>query len=245
MKKATLICCFCLFAVGFSAFAQDESSNPHHVIVKWAPSGIYFGKISVGGEYNLTRKSALTLNFGIPFNKTLSHEIDDEKESLTHKTSSIMGGYRLYMGKGEGRGFYFEPYIKYLNYNASSVVDAELEGTSRDFAVNGKYTGVGAGIQLGAQFLIAKKFAIDFYFLGPEANSANTRIVMMELGNGAPWDSGEAADAEDEIQDVINDIPIIKNKAKVAVNPNQRTVIASYKGFLPGYRFGLSFGWKF
>jgi hypothetical protein len=245
MKKKTLASSlFVLFNCAFIS-AQDESSHTHAIAIKWAPSAIYFGKISLGGEYSLDAKSAVTLNIGIPFDKTWRHEINGEDESLTHKTFSLMGGYRLYLGKGDGHGLYFEPYLKYLKYEASSIVDAELQGINRNFSVQGKYKGVGVGAQLGAQFLIAEKFVIDFYFLGPEANISKTNIFMQELGNGASWDEQEANEAEDEIQEILDDIPIIKNKAEVSVNANQRNMTASYKGFLPGYRIGLSLGWRF
>jgi hypothetical protein len=245
MKKKILTSLFFTLSCCTFISAQDQTSHTHAIAVKWAPAAIYFGKISLGSEYSLDTKSSVTLNVGIPFDKTWRHEINGEDESLTHHTLSLMGGYRRYLGRGDGHGLYIEPYLKYLKYEASSIVDAELQGTTRNFSVEGNYNGVGIGAQLGAQFLIADKFVIDFYFLGPEANISKTKVFMQELGNGLPWDPLEANEAEDEIRDVLDDIPIVKNKAEVSVNASQRNMTASYKGFLPGYRIGVSVGWRF
>lgn len=236
-----------LILTGLSVNAQEHETGPegHPVAIKWAPSSLAFGKLTFGGEYSLSQKKAVTLVVGIPMKTTWKQEIDGEKESLTHKAFSIMGGYRMYLGRGDGNGAYFEPYVKYLKYDASSVIDIELDGTDRDFAITGEYSGIGVGAQLGVQFLIAKKFVIDFYFLGPEANSAKSSLRLQELGNGAAWDNADAEDAEQEIRDIVEDIPILKNKVDIDVNAAQKNVSAVYKGFLPGMRFGLSFGWRF
>jgi hypothetical protein len=231
----------------FSATAQENETGleGHPVAVKWAPSGLAFGKLTLGGEYSLSQKKAVTLVVGIPVKSTWRQEIDGEKESLTHKTFSIMGGYRMYLGKGDGNGAYFEPYVKYLKYDAASVVNIEIDGSDRDFAITGEYSGIGVGAQLGAQFLIAKKIVIDFYFLGPEANSSKSSLLLQESGNGAAWDADDAQDAEQEIRDIVEDIPILKNKVEIGVNATEKNVSAAYKGFMPGIRFGLSFGWRF
>lgn len=243
--KSTILTTLFIVLLSFSSRSQTETETDRAIGIKWAPAGIAFGKITLGGEYNLTSKSAATLTIGIPFNKTLTRDFDGDEESLVQKTFSIMGGYRLYLGDGDGAGLYFEPYLKYLKHEASATVDAEIDGTTRDFLLTTDYNGFGVGAQLGSQFLIGKKFIIDLYFLGPEANISKANVLMQELGNNLPWSPLAANDAENEIRDIIEDIPIIKNKAEVNVNAAAKNVTAKYNGFLPGFRFGVSFGFRF
>jgi hypothetical protein len=239
---------FTLFILsGLFASAQEYATGleGHPVAIKWSPASLAFGKIGLSGEWSISQKRAATLSIGIPVKTTWNQKIDGENESFTHKTFSVMGGYRMYLGNGDGNGAYFEPYVKYVKYDASSIVDIDLDGTTRDFSVTGKYSGIGLGGQLGAQFLIAHAFVVDFYFLGPEANISKSDLLLQELGNGPAWDIGDEQDAEQEIEDIVDDIPILKNKVKIDVNGQQKNVRASYKGFLPGIRFGLSIGWRF
>jgi len=245
MKTKSITCLLLAIAISFSSIAQDDEVSTYDIGVKWAPAGLYFGKITLGGEYNMNLKKSITLTLGIPYNQATSYKLDNKKETITQKTFSAMAGYRLYLGEGNMHGAYFEPYVKYLKHNASFTTDADIDGTTRDFAVTSDYSAIGVGAQLGAQFLIGNHFTIDFYFLGPEANSAKHEVLMQELGSGAPWDAQESADAQQKINDTFKDVPIIGKKLEVTVNANQRFVSSEYKGFLPGFRFGLSFGYRF
>jgi hypothetical protein len=68
---------------------------------------------------------------------------------------------------------------------------------------------------------------------------------MRDINSAGSWDVQEAADAENEINESIGDLPVIGNKIKVAVDAANKTVSSEYKGFLPGIRFGLSVGVRF
>jgi hypothetical protein len=213
--------------------------------IKWNPSSLYFGKIGLMGEYNFKRKRSLTFNIGIPMSKKTSVKIDDKDREVEMKTFSIMGGYRMYLGRKTMTGLYFEPYLKYVKSDASTILDSDLDGKPTNFATTSAYTGFGVGAQLGVQFMIAKRVVIDFFFLGPEANSSKHKVVMHDITSTDAWDAQEAADAQKEINDSIGDIPVIGDKLKVVVDPNAKTVSSDYSGFLPGLRFGLSVGVRF
>jgi hypothetical protein len=59
-------------------------------------------------------------------------------------------------------------------------------------------------------------------------------------------DPADAAEAEDDIKDALDNIPIIGEKIEVKTDQNSKTVFISYKGFLPGVRqaFQLAFGFR-
>lgn len=231
-----------------NAQAGDAANVEHYqpsTSIKWNPSSLYFGKIGLMGEYNFKKKKSVTLNVGIPMSKTTTVKIDDKDRSVEMKTFSIMGGYRMYLGKKEMTGVYFEPYLKYVKSDASTILDTDLDGTPTNFATTSAYTGFGVGAQLGVQFMIAKRVVLDFFFLGPEANSSKHKVVMHDITSTDAWDAQEAADAQAEINDSVGDLPIIGDKLNVVVDPNAKTVSSDYSGFLPGLRFGLSVGVRF
>lgn len=243
----SLLLSFSLFLLCLPSFSQETETrvfNPSFV-AKWAPAGLAFGKISIGTEYNFKHKKSVTFNIGIPSSFDITQNIDNVDRTLTMKTFSVMGGYRMYLGKRPMTGVYFEPYLKYLDNKTSTNTDFDLDGNNKQFLVTSNYKGVGLGAQLGVQFMIAKSVVFDFYFLGPEANSATFDLDAQETGAGSPWDNAEAADAESEINNFLNDVPLLGNNTTFTVNAAQRNVHATFKGFVPGIRFGISIGVRF
>lgn len=248
MKK-TIVAMLCMVAVSHAkAQSTEEKSVPDFTpaySVKWNPSSLYFGKLGLLGEYNFKKKKSITFAIGIPMTKSLTVNMDDKDRNVDMKTFSIMGGYRMYLGKKTMTGVYFEPYLKYLKNDAATIISTDLSGEPTDFVTTSKYSAFGVGGQLGVQFMIAKRVVFDFFFLGPEANAAKHTVIMRDISSSGSWDAQESADAQNEINESIGDLPIIGGKLKVAVDANQKTVSSDYKGFLPGIRFGLSVGVRF
>ena len=244
--KQTLVALVALVAFA-PAYAQKEEvpSFDKSYVIKVAPAGFWLGKIGLGGEYNFKKKNSITLNLGIPVEKTLKVSIDDEKRNLKIKTLSAMAGYRMYLGKRPMRGLYFEPYLKYVDNEFVTTTTVEIDGSDRPFVIASDYSGFGVGAQLGVQFMIAKKVVFDFYFLGPEGNMAKHRLLAQETGPGLPWSNSEAEDAEEQIEDFIDDIPLLKENEEVTVDAISRNVKMKYNGFLPGFRLGISIGIRF
>jgi hypothetical protein len=224
---------------------KDKPEFSTSVAVKWNPESLYFGKVGLSGEFNIKHKKSVTFGIGIPYDKSITYKLNDKDRDITIKTFSIMGGYRMYFGKKEMKGFYFEPYLKYMKNDASTIISSDLNGRSVDFVTTSNYSGFGLGLQLGVQFMIAKRVVFDFFFLGPEANTAKHKAVMHDITSVGPWNAADAADAQQQIDDNIGDVPVLGDKLKVTVDANTRTVSSDYKGFLPGFRTGLSIGFRF
>ncbi|GAB4093753.1 DUF3575 domain-containing protein [Flaviaesturariibacter terrae] len=224
---------------------KTNSGDTKSWAVKWNPESLAFGKIGLSGEYSLKRKKSITFGVGIPVERTWTRNTSDEKIDLHTKTFSVMGGYRMYLGKKPMTGFYFEPYLKYVNlkanglYDNKSVTDPELYQTT----VN--YSGAGVGAQLGVQFMIARVVVFDLFILGPEANISRFEGDFKDINSNIPWTFIQEQDARREIEDALKDIPIVGDKTEINVYRDQRRVNAKYNGFLPGLRFGLSVGVHF
>lgn len=241
MKKVALIFCFAMSCS--PVFSQSISTDPN-VSIKWAPAGLAFGNIGLQAEYNFG-KNSLTAKIGVPVSKHQTFKYDDKDADFTMKDMNFLAGYRTYLSKKHMAGLYFEPYFKYLHHTAEGVGNAVLSGENVVMNFTNEYNGVGVGAQLGVQFLIKKKIAIDFFFLGPEINSARNDFKANEISNTLPWTQSQATEAEQDIRDFIKKFPFIRNKMDVMVDANQKIVTASFKGVLPGYRIGVSFGIAF
>jgi hypothetical protein len=251
MKQLFAIAAMLVLATSVSA--QDVTTVPpanagfsKSIAAKWNPLSLAFGKIGLLGEYNFRNKKSFTFGIGIPAEYTNSYfKINDKKRDIKMKTFSLMAGYRMYLGKKNMRGLYFEPYAKYVKSDASSILDGEVDGNTVEFMTTSNYSGVGVGAQLGVQFLIANRVTFDFFFLGPEANISKHDLLMKQITAGLPWTAQGAQDAENEIRDAVDNIPILKDNIEVNVDAATKTVSSKYSGFLPGIRFGLSLGVRF
>lgn len=240
MKK--LPCVLLLVTLtALGTFAQVKNA----IALKFAPAGIAAGKITLGGEYNFKHRNSVTLLAGIPFDKMQTISFDGQKSDIASKAFSLMAGYRYYLGQKTMSGFYVEPYVKYLKHEAKGLLNAELQNQHVIFDTYSKYEGYGAGVQLGVQCLIAKVVIFDFFLIGPEANSSKFSSLSTDITDNIGWDYADAQEAEKQIKDPLQDIPIIGDKIVVKVDTNKKSVATSFSGFAPGFRIGASFGIRF
>src|SRR2546423_3825224 len=212
------------------------------MLLKWAPGRLAAGKITVGGEYNFKKKSSIECFIGLPAPVNHQFKYDNNSSDLSSKAFSVLAGYRYYFGKKNASGIYVEPYAKYLHHQASGFLQGELNGEVAKFDTKSDYKGFGIGAQLGIQFLIAKRFSLDLFILGPEANSSDFSTVATDVASNIPWTMIQADEAENDIKNAFRNIPIVGDKIEVSVNQSTKTVTTRYSGFLPGVRFGASVG---
>ena len=233
---------FVIVAILFShvLFAQQHYTEPS-IGLKWTPTGLAVGSLSLNAEYNFG-KNSLTAKIGIPLTTSHTFQFNDEDASFNMRATSFLAGYRTYLSKKHMRGLYFEPYFKYVHHSSDGTGSTTLEGVPVVMDFTNDYNGFGVGAQLGAQFMIGKRFIIDFFFLGPEINSARNNFKAMEVTTTIPWTFIQKNEAEQDIRDFINKFPFLKNNTSVMVDQNNKTVYADFKGALPGFRIGVSIG---
>ena len=225
-------------------FAQVQATTPN-ITLKWAPTGLILGSLSLQGEYNFGGKSSLTAKIGLPVTAHHNFKYNGDDANFNLKATSFLAGYRVYLSRKHLRGLYFEPYFSYVHHTSEGAANSSLNNRSVRFGFTNDYNGAGVGAQLGAQFLISKRFVIDLFFLGPEINSATNNFRASELSSTVQWSSIEADEAEQDIRDFIHKFPFIRNKTHVMVDTENRSVTADFRGPLPGMRVGVSFGVAF
>jgi hypothetical protein len=236
-------------SAGLTSAAQEAApAYSPSVGVKWAPTGLIVGSVSLQGEYRFDGKHSLTAKIGIPVSAKHSFDYNGDKADFDLKATSFLAGFRTYFSrKREMSGLYLEPFFKYVHHSAEGVANSTLNSKPVLWNFTNDYNAFGVGAQLGAQFFIGKRFVIDLFFLGPEINSAsdNFKAVDMSGNNAIPWTFVESGEAEKEIRDFINQFPFVKNKVNVKVDNLSKTVAADFKGALPGLRAGVSIGFTF
>lgn len=231
-----LSCCACV------VFAQNPTSR---VAVKWAPTGLALGSVSVQGEYNFAGKNSLTAKIGVPANTAATINYSNEKARFNMKATSFLAGYRRYLGKQAMRGLYVEPFFHYVHHIAEGRGDGTLENMPVTFNFTNDYDAYGLGVQLGSQFRLGKHVIVDLFFLGPQLASARNNFMATEQTTVVPWSRIQEEDARRQVTDFIDEFPFVRNKTTVAVDRSNKTVRADFKGLLPGVRAGVSVGIAF
>jgi len=243
MKKITTLILL-IFVLCHLTFAQDKEYDPT-VTVKWAPTGLLVGNVAVQGEYSFNSKSSLTAKIGVPLGKNYHSKFHGKEVDVNMKAFSFMTGYRRYISKKKMRGFYYEPYFKYVHQTAGGLGETTLDNQPVTLNFTNTYNAFGFGVQLGTQFIIRKKFVVDLFFLGPEINSANNSFRAVDPAGSESWTNIEASQAENDIRDFLDQFPFIKNRVNVKVDKNNKSVNADFNGWMAGLRCGFSVGYAF
>ena len=232
-----------LLALSFTVLAIAQ--HPKAFYYKFAPAGLYAGKLTLGVEYNIKEKNSVEIMIGFPKTAKRSFDYDGSSSDLESQAFSLLVGYRYYLGRDKMvSGLYFQPYFKYLKHEAAGLLKGTLESQFANFDTKSKYTGYGIGAQIGVQALIAKRATLDFFLIGPEANMAKYSALMKDVGSSIPWTRVQSDEAERDIREAINGIPFLNEKMEISVSQSEKTVSMKYSGFLPGFRVGLSLGFR-
>jgi len=229
-------------------FAQDEDSptTERNNVVKFLPVNLLFQSISFEYERMINPANYITLGIGIPNQKSMigKYGMDANSELKTAElgTMHIRAGYRHYTGQRMlPKGFYIEPYLKYQKITGNgSVENTDFNNTYKG-RIDVDLNTMNVGFQLGAQFLIAKRITLDFYFLGMEVGFLSGDVIAI---------SDQLADANNlktDIEQKIADLPsFIGDKLTVtqSADKKQINVNADHAPY-PWYRGGISIGIAF
>jgi hypothetical protein len=229
MKK-TIAVLSILFSTTLAA--QSDTAFVPQLTVKWAPTALYAGNVSLQGEYKKT--------------STFQFEYDGNDALFDMKATSFLAGYRMYFSiTRHMKGFYWESFFKYVHLTSEGIGQGQLDFREVNMRFTNDYNAVGVGVQLGVQFLVKKRWVIDVFFLGPEINSASNHLKATEAGDVIPWTYVEAKEAKAEVENFVNKFPLIRDHTTIMVDKDNKTVNADFKGALPGIRTGISIGFAF
>jgi len=238
-----------LVGSSISGFTQEQPDTVNVVlrknVVKFLPIDIPFQSISLEYERMIDPKNSLTLGVGIPMEgqivtKNLLNSNSKLKE-LEFSTMHVRAAFRYYYGYHLlPKGFYIEPYFKYQQIK----LDGLYQGTND---LNNIYKGdivgnintINLGLQIGVQFLIAKRITLDLYFLGLEGGIANGGITSTSKN------STDAGYIEADFKDAVAGLPFFIENWLTVKRVNNQVFINANKLQYPWYRGGISFGIAF
>jgi len=235
MMKKTIVTIVCL-AFYLNNFAQEN-------IVKVGLFGLVTKSLNLKYERVLNKKNSVNLNLqfkipgGLPFGFTLNDIADGSistTDELKIKGFSISPEYRIYTKENAPRGFYLAPYIQLKNYTAQ--FSGEVDGYYRD--IKASYGNIGAGVQMGAQWLIKDRVSIDWYFFGLGVNRNTVKLTLTSDDPNIDFEQYER-DAEESLRDV----PFLENRIEPSSGDNYGEIKANL--IFPATRAGLSFGVTF
>ena len=197
-----------------------------------------FGNFTLNYERVLSSKNSVALNLGfIPSQSTPSfiNTIVDANEASpsTFSGYTATAEYRFYGKKGVTRGFYFGPYARYAAHDLN--FDGEIEGNNTN--VDAQLSAIGLGGQIGIQWLIKDRIAIDWGIIGVGAQWYNFKTTFSAIDQAINFEEIQA-----DLETQIEDSPLTN---RLEFTSTEDTLRASMPFLFGGARTYLSVGYKF
>lgn len=243
-----------IFSIFTTAFSQKGYEFPDTIkvkrnVIKWnlTPFLLWSTKnINISYERVLKPYRSFSVNAGYFELPSLINKgtLDSLQINNSNKKGgfSVSGDYRFYFKKrnkkGAPDGLYWGVYGSYHHYQFESsmqfIDDPSISGA---FTTQGHLNVFAAGVELGYQFIIKERLAIDLIFIGPAISLYNTGMTL---------DADVEVDDEDEYLQAIYDIlsgtipgfdelvgtgSVDNNGASLSLGPSMRYMIQI------GYRF--------
>lgn len=197
---------------------------------------------AVGLRYTPTGR----LPFSNAMKKVTVEHGSTEENFLNFYNNTTISGWavtpeiKLFLGKGNGRGFYFAPFYRYEKLDLNAKYNYDDDGVKKSVSLAGNYKSSGVGMMMGVQFLIANRVNIDWWIVGPyySMNSTNLNSNHDNL----------SATQQENLRNTLNDLALDKKLVKLNVEANvgQNQSSAKISGTSMLFRaMGITLGIKF
>ena len=246
MKKTIAL----LLLLPLFTMAQEKSapaSVPKNIL-RWNLSSLALGNYHFTYERALSRKISLSLSYRfmptgtIPFKDYFDNNLqssDVKFSEITVGNSAITPELRFYLGKGNMKGFYLAPYLRFSTFNATTPIT--YTSTSGGPAIEktgdfkGKVTATSGGIMLGWQFNLSKKLLLDFQIIGAHYGSCNGNLDLITVVPLSPSD-------QTSLQNSLNGIKIDPFNITSTVNSSGANIkVSGPWGGIRGANIGIGF----
>lgn len=188
----------------------------------------------LGGSY--MPKSSL------PFSSLVKKFVDSEDETdflqIKSSNSTITPEVRFYLSKrGFGHGFYFAPFYRYGNLNASNIDLYYGSGNTKKINSSFEVKSNSFGFSLGAQWLVGKRMSIDWVILGPHFGKSKMELI-------GKTDRAYSTSEQKELLNEFGDNTFITNEPS-SVKVDENGLNQKYNDIWGGIRFSLGLGFRF
>lgn len=249
----------CAPAIASSHPGQDKNAAVSPGIryknaVKFSITAPVFKNFAVQYERALSKRFSIAVTYrGMPENNIAfvdhleryieNDEVDFENiRNMRLKSSVITPEIRIYTGSKGTRGFYIAPYASFASHHLKTPAfifeKTEDDGSSSTLSLpmSGSVNSISAGLMLGSQFNLGKRFTLDWWIIGASIGKGNGKVEALSGMNiGEDW--------QEEIRYALEQVDIPYFKYETQVNENGATL--KIDGPWAGLRGGLSLGFRF
>ncbi len=186
------------------------------------------------GELSIVKKVSESLNEG--------EELIEGINRMQADGQAYTGEFRFYGGKKPGaRGMYLALYGRYATFNHNYDYRFTTENDNNlAIPINSKVSGLGAGILIGKQTLIAKRLTLDIYAIGGHYGKlTGTSQSVTDLSSLSNQD-------KQNLKAELDDILVIQDKPFLNSTVTNQGVTGKISGPFAGVRgLGFSLGIAF
>jgi hypothetical protein len=196
------------FCIAQQAVDSSQKTPQRKNIIRYNLSGgllFGFGKyIVLGYERVLSPRQSISINGGrASFPKLVSIVTDsfDVEKDANRSGANVSIDYRFYLAKENKylapRGVYIGPYYSYNHLTSETRWDYKNSGNSRFVDVNSTFNIHTVGFELGYQFILWKRLALDMVLVGPGFGFYNYK---------ATFDHNLDADSQEQLLDALEQL---------------------------------------
>jgi hypothetical protein len=246
-----------LFVYSPALLAQNTAAPYSKNGLKINVSSLFLNNYSFSYERMLTRKISFVAGYrfmpktqlgNISLIKRIIDQVADDGDGIKSDMNKIgisnnafTGEFRFYTGhKAGARGFYLSLYGRYSQFNVDYAYEYETDSKNYAIPIKASPRMWGAGLMIGAQWLIAKRITLDWYILGGHYGS-----IKGDASGVADLSGMSAADKEgikEDVEGLIN----IGDKKFVTATVTDQGVQARIDGPMIGLRgAGINIGIAF
>ena len=234
---------------GFVVRAQeDEPDSDVHNSIKLNLLGGIYKNISFYYEHSLNNRTSLSLGASFMLPRKNIGNLRFDKVIQHYKYSKFMGftatpEIKFYADQTAMKGLYLSVYLRVVNLSGDLDFDVVDSGGIKPvwykLTAQGHFSEYGGGLQLGYQWLIKQRLAIDFFFIGPKVSRYQLTYEAQERSDNTTdidWDSIY------EDMDHSSQMPF-GTSAKITQGTN--SIKIRWPFITPNIRVGLSVGFCF
>lgn len=148
--------------------------------------------------------------------------------------------YRFYLRKenkfAAPRGVYIGPYFTYHLFNNNRLLEVNNAGTKEEAVLDSRFTIFNLGFQLGYQFIINNRWAIDVSFIGP---SLSHYKYTLDIEGNYTFNKDDITN--EIILDLIDRFPMLDD----VLSGDEITRKGKLDTWSFGYRYQLTVGYHF
>lgn len=197
---------------GFSQQSADSVSRKNTIKMEITSLFLYRNALVFSFERMIKPNQSLTVTAGYQeFPKLSLIDSNASVRSENDRSGTKFGAeYRFYLAKENKykgpHGVYIGPYASLLSFNGEKNIEVDNNGVIEKALLTSQFNVINLGFEVGYQFIINNRWAIDMVFAGPSFSNYKAK-----LGLEGNFTFDETDIKNEYLQKVIEKFPGLKN----------------------------------